>query len=382
MPIKENSASGAAGPSTMQRYRLIIFLVLIFLTATQTSAETESECNRPIPDIYHHISPSVVGISATRIDPFRLMDRFSVSTGTGFVIQPDGLILTSAHVVNNTRSISVTLNGNHSAAATVVGADPILDIAVLRISDAHRPLQPAPLGDSSHLRVGEEVIAIGNSLGIENTLLHGIVSGLNRILPVSPMSLKIPLIQTDVAVYPGNSGGPLVNRCGKVVGIITSMMTDTKMSFALPINLVKAVLDTLIDSGRVVRPWLGIRGRAIAAKDLKKILSFDIIDGYLVETVDPESPAEAADIRGGDYPIIIAGEEFLMGGDIIYAINGRSLSDLTEFNNVIQSLKVDDSIRLSIYRNGSRFETELIVSERPILPGDFPFEGSSLYPEF
>lgn len=362
------------------KLQLIFLVASILWIATGLSAASEPECNLPVPDIYNRISPSVVGISATRIDPFRLMDRFSFSTGTGIVIQPEGLLLTCAHVVYNTRSIMVTMDQNQTTEAVLVGADPILDIAVLKISDSHTRFKPAPLGDSTHLRVGEEVISIGNSLGIENTLVHGIVSGLNRVLPVSPMSLKIPLIQTDVAIYPGNSGGPLVNRCGKVVGIITSMMTDTKMSFALPINAVTRVLSQLVDKGRVVRPWLGIRGRPIAAKDLKKILSFNIIDGYLVETVDPESPAETAGILGGDIPIIIAGEEFLMGGDIIYAINGRPLSDPAEFNNVIQSLKIDDSVRLSLYRDGKRFEVDLTVSERPILPDDYPQRDSSLSP--
>jgi len=360
--------------------QLILLVASILWIAAGLSAATETECNLPVPDIYNRVSPSVVGISATRIDPFRLMDRFSYSSGTGVVIQPDGLLLTCAHVVYNTRSITVTMHENQTAEAVLIGADPILDIAVLKISDSHMRFTPAPLGDSGRLRVGEEVIAIGNSLGIENTLVHGIVSGLNRILPVSPMSLRIPLIQTDVAVYPGNSGGPLVNRCGKVVGIITSMMTDTKMSFALPINAVTRALSQLIDKGRVVRPWLGIRGRPIAAKDLKKILSFNIIDGYLVETVDPESPAETAGIIGGDIPIIIAGEEFLMGGDIIYAINGRPLSDPAEFNNVIQSLKIDDTVRLNLYRDGKRFQVDMTVSERPILPDDYPQRDSSAYP--
>jgi S1-C subfamily serine protease len=151
-----------------------------------------------------------------RFYPSKLTGRFVYPVGTGFFISDDGLIMTSSHLVFGASAIMVTYGPDLTSEAVLIGADPILDIALLRLSHPPEGLSVATLGDSDRLEVGEEVIIIGNPLGFEKTLAHGIVSGINRVFPVSPMSLMLPLIQTDAAVNPGNSGGPLFNRCGEV----------------------------------------------------------------------------------------------------------------------------------------------------------------------
>lgn len=159
------------------------------------------------------------------------------------------------------------------------------------------------------------------------------------------------------------------------MGITTLLLADAeKIGFALPINIVKKVLPQLIDSGRVIRPWLGIHGKLIMAKELKEVFTFSLVDGFLIEAVDPDSPAENAGLQGGHLPVMIFGDEFMLGGDIIFAINGKSLGHGEEFETFLDTMKVGDKIRLGIYREGKRSEVVLTVSERPMLPWDLSFQ--------
>ena len=278
---------------------ILIFFALSAIGIPDVTAR--SDCNEPIPDLFQWVSPSVVFISAVAIDPFRLTDRVSTSIGSGFIINNDGFILTNSHVVFGHRAIAVTLDDGSTTQAELVGADPILDLAVLRIPVPAQGLPVATLGDSDATRVGEEVLAIGNPLGLEQTLTRGLVSGINRILPVSPMSLTLPLIQTDAAINPGNSGGPLLNRCGEVIGINTATLAGVQnIGFAVPINIAKQVLPQLVKEGRVIRPWLGVPGKLIS-RDLGEILNIPLVAGFLVETIEPGSPAQKAGLRGGNY---------------------------------------------------------------------------------
>ena len=195
--------------------------ILIFLAATLAgipNAAAMSECTEPIPDLFQRVYPSVVFISAVTIDPFKLTDRVSSSIGSGFIISKEGLVLTNSHVVFGCRAIAVTLDDGSTTPAELLGADPILDLAVLRIPAHPKGLPVVALGDSDAILVGEEVVAIGNPLGLEQTLTRGVISGINRILPISPMSLMLPLIQTDAAINPGSSGGPLLNRAERLLG--------------------------------------------------------------------------------------------------------------------------------------------------------------------
>jgi serine protease Do len=272
-----------------------------------------------------------------------------------------------------------------------VGADPIFDIALLRVPvlDGAK-LVPAPFGDSDRLRVGEEVVAIGNPLGLDQTLTRGVVSALNRILPETPFSLQEPLIQTDAPINPGNSGGPLVNRCGEVVGINTAVMPDAQsIGFAIPSNLVRATVRSLLENGRVVRPWVGFHGTLVGA-GLRDLLRLPLVPGLLIEVVEPGSPADKAGLRGGQLELSLGGKSVLVGGDIVTELNGSRLASPDELARAMRPLAVGTRLRLTVFRDGDYRSVEYDLPERPLLPSDVatqrafrapvrrPFEGPSL----
>jgi S1-C subfamily serine protease len=279
-------------------------------------------------------------------------------------------------VVFGRQLIIVTLDDGRKIETELLGADPIFDLAVLRIPGPPEGHPKAVLGDSDSVRIGEDVIAIGNPFGLEQTLTRGVISGLNRIIPGSPL-LTLPLIQTDASINPGSSGGPLMNRCGEVIGINASILAEAQnIGFAIPINVAKSFIPDLVKDGRVIRPWLGISGKLVK-KDLMEIINLPLVDGFLIETVDPGSPAQEAGIHGGGLPLTIAGTEFLLGGDIITEINGQSLDDSENFLKVIASLKVGDKVGLTLFHRKETRYVELTLPERPILPGDIRTSSSN-----
>jgi serine protease Do len=360
---------------------LILIIALMGLAAVfpigAAKASAGPDCTEPIPDIFQRVSPSVVYISAVAIDPFGVPSRVNSLVGSGFIISDDGLVLTNSHVVYGHQAIAVTLDDGVKVRAKLLGADPILDLAVLRIPVRRGRYPKATLGDSDAVRIGEDVLAIGNPAGLEQTLTRGVVSGVNRFQPESPLSLTRPLIQTDAPINPGNSGGPLLNRCGEVIGINTSLLTDVQnIGFAVPINIAKRVIPDLVEKGRLIRPWLGVTGKLVT-KDLMGIINVSVVDGLLVETVEPGSPAQKAGIREGEMLITIDGEDFLLGGDIITAINGQALDDSDKMAKLIRSLKVGDKVQLTLYRDQKTRTVEFVLPERPVLPGDLPTGGSS-----
>ena len=361
----------------MKKWLVVTLILVIAVTAKMPQAMAISDCTEPIPDLFERVSPSVVFISAVTIDPYKITNRVSSVIGSGFMISDDGLILTNSHVVFGRQVISVTLDDGRRAQAKLLGADPILDLAVLRIPAPPEGHPKATLGDSDVVRIGEEVVAIGNPLGLEQTLTRGVVSGINRILPESPMSVMLPLIQTDAPINPGNSGGPLLNRCGEVIGINTSILAEAQnIGFAVPINIAKKVIPEIVERGRVIRPWFGISGKLIKKEDME-IINIPLVDGFLVETIEPGSPAQQAGVHGGGLPITIAEMEFLLGGDIITEINGQSLDDAEKFVKLIRSLKVGDKVHLTLYREKKTEKIEFSLLERPILPSDLRLGGSS-----
>ena len=361
----------------MNRWLILVMVLAAVLPIGGSKATAGPDCTDPIPAIFERLSPSVVYISAVAIDPLGVPSRMSSLVASGFIISDDGLVLTNSHVVFGHHAITVTLDDGRKAQAKLLGADPILDLAVLRIPVRPGSYPKASLGNSDSVRIGEDVLAIGNPFGFEQTLTRGVVSGINRFLPESPLSLTRPLIQTDAPINPGNSGGPLLNRCGEVIGITTSLVADAQnIGFAVPINIAKRVIPELVGKGRVIRPWLGISGKLVR-KDLMEMINVPLVDGFLVETVEPGSPAQQAGVHEGELPITIAGEEFLLGGDIITDINGQSLSDPDKFAKLVRSLKVGDRVQLSLYREQKTRKVEFSLPERPILPGDLPSNSSS-----
>jgi serine protease Do len=339
--------------------------------AAPPSLPRPGPCQETIPDLYQRVSEAVVSITATSINPYDSFDRMVRQMGSGFLVDPSGLILTNSHVVFGQQIISVTLDDGSELPARIVGADPLLDIALIRVKPPPTGRLPsAKMGDSEHLLVGEDVFAIGNPFGLDQTLTHGLVSAVNRILPGGSWSVREPLIQTDAAINLGNSGGPLVNRCGEVVGINTAILPEAQnIGFAIPIHLVKGVMPSLILDGRVIRPWIGVQGQLVSA-DLKGLLRAPLADGFLVEVVEPRSPAAGAGVRGGDVDLTISGQPVLIGGDIITEMNGVPMNDNESLGRAIATLKVGEKARLKLFREKETRQVEMLVVERPLLPGD------------
>ncbi len=355
----------------MRKHLVINIVMWMSITVNSPSIMARSDCTKTVPQLFKQISPSVVFISAVSFDPFKPKDRVTTSVGSGFIIKAQGLILTNSHLVFGHQTLSVTLDDGKMVRAELVGVDPTLDLALLRIPVPAKGLSVATLGDSEKVEIGEEVMAIGNPFGLEQTLTVGVVSGINRTLPTAPMSYRLPLIQTDAAINPGNSGGPLLDRCGEVIGINTAMLGPAEnIGFAVPINVAKQVLPQLQEKGQVIRPWLGVGGKFVQ-KELGKIINLPFMDGFLVETIEPESPAEKAGLNEGDLPVTVGGTEFLFGGDIITAVDGRSFAGPEDLARLVSSLKVGDVVRLTLFYGGETREIELRLTERPLLPGDY-----------
>ncbi|HEV8474912.1 MAG TPA: trypsin-like peptidase domain-containing protein [Methylomirabilota bacterium] len=343
--------------------RLAAVLLVTLLTPTLAAAQP---CAEPLTTLFERVSPAVVTIQAMKINKTKPQRRFETIVGSGVIIDKDGQILTNAHVVDGAASLTVTLDSGNRTPARIIGLDPVLDVALLRV-DAGTPLPAARLGDSTGMRVGDEVVAIGNPVGLDQTMTRGIVSGLNRLLPgVSDE----PMIQTDAPINPGNSGGPLVDRCGNVVGINTLISEDAQsIGFAVPINAAKAILRDLREVGRVVRPWLGMQGRAIDQR-LGGVVRMPVTPGYLVEIVYDGSPADRAGVRGGNLSIVVQGEEYLLGGDILTAINGMPIRTHPDYIERVKTLRVGQRVRITIARDGQSRDLMLTVAERPRLPSD------------
>jgi S1-C subfamily serine protease len=342
-------------------------VLFVLVAAALPSAGLAAEpCNDPLTLIFERLSPSVVSIQATRINKAKPQRRFETIVGSGVVIDRDGQMITNAHVVDGAASLSVTLDSGTRLTARVVGLDPVLDVALLRM-ETKASLPAARLGDSGTLRVGHEVVAIGSPIGLDQTMTRGIVSGLNRLLPGAPDQ---PMIQTDAPINPGNSGGPLVDRCGAVVGINTFISEDAQnVGFAIPVNAVKGVLRDLRESGRVVRPWLGIQGRGVDSR-LTALVRTPLTSGYLAETVYDGSPADRAGIQGGTLSIVIQGEEYLLGGDIVTAIQGHPVRNHDDYMARVNALRPGQRVRLTLFRDGQTRDVTLTVAERPRLPSD------------
>ena len=336
-------------------------------------------CSTDIPTLFDRVSPAVVMISAQSINPYKVQGRVSHIIGSGFIYDSKGLIITNSHVAFGRQALYVTLDDGSVVAAHLLGADPIYDIAVLQIPKPEKgKFTTVPLGDSAQLRVGENVIAIGNPLGLDQTVTRGIVSGVNRILPGTPLSLSEPLIQTDTPINPGNSGGPLLNMCGEVIGMNTAIVPDAQnIGFAIPVNLIKTVLPALIRDGRMIRPWLGFHGSMVGA-ELRKVLKLPLTDGLLVEVVEPGSPAEIAGMRGGEIEFTLGTISLLLGGDIITSINGVPTTDADKIAPIMRGVKVGDKLKMSVFRDGETREIVYTLPERPLLPGDLPEEQAGM----
>jgi S1-C subfamily serine protease len=297
-------------------------------------------------------------------------------TGSGFIYDTEGHIVTNYHVVAGAESVSVALAAGEVYTATVVGADSSNDLAVLRIEAENLP-DPIPLGDSDQLRVGQFVVAIGNPFGLDRTLTVGVISALSRVIE-SPDSRFIgEAIQTDAAINPGNSGGPLLDLEGRVIGVNAQIISPSQASagigFAIPVNTVRRVAPQLIAHGHYPHPWLGVSllpFEAEGAQILREAgMDVPVNQGLLVAEVVPGSPAAKAGIRAGDRIVTIGNARIPLGGDIITAINGEPIADLQELTVYLESeMRVGDRIEVTLIRDGKEMTVTVTLAERPAQP--------------
>jgi S1-C subfamily serine protease len=344
------------------------------LAPTKASASEEGALTAR--DIYKRDAPGVAFIKAQVVQrtssPFDFglpQEQRGEATGSGFVIDKDGTILTNAHVVNNATKITVQFANKKSATAHVLGKDESTDLAVLKVDPSGLGLHPLPLGSSGSIQVGDPTIAIGNPFGLERTLTTGVVSAVQRTIR-APDGFQIDhVIQTDAAINPGNSGGPLLDASGRVIGINSQIETggsgrgNVGIGFAVPIDTAKQIIPQLEKSGRVDRGFLGVETVTIDRSLAPLNLPTD--HGVLVQTVTPGGPADKAGIRGGKITAQLAGSTIQLGGDIITAVDGRPIRTSQDLAAAITGKKQGDKVTLEVLRNGSRQAIEVTLAQRP-----------------
>jgi len=320
--------------------------------------------------VYEEVSPGVVNITSVVVEwGFFFSPIAREGTGSGIVLDQDGNILTNYHVIASAKNLEVALPDQTKYRAEVVGTDSQNDIAVLRVVNCPKErLHPIVIGDSSSLKVGQKVLAIGNPFRLQNTLTIGIISSLGRRIQTESGNLVENVIQTDAAINPGNSGGPLLNTAGEMVGINTQIVDATGanvgIGFALPANTVRRVVTDLIRLGRVIRPWFGVEGYSIT-EDLASALELPVTQGVLVARVHRGSSADNAGIRGASEMAQLYNERILIGGDIITQIDSRTIASLDELKLVLEAKRPGDTVNVTIFRGKSKLQKSVTLAEAP-----------------
>ncbi len=318
--------------------------------------------------VYSDVSPSVVHITKTVMEyGWFFTPVVQEGTGSGCVLDTKGHILTNYHVIESANSLEVVLPDRSKYRPEIVGFDQQNDLAVIRIADAPKEkLHPITLGDSSTLKVGQKVLAIGNPLGLQNTLTVGIISSIGRRIRTGSGNLVDNVIQTDAAINPGNSGGPLLNTTGEMIGINTSIFTigggSIGIGFAIPANTISRVAAELIEHGRVLRPWFGVEGYSLN-EDFASWLDLPVSSGILVARVQPRSSADRAGIRGATRGLRFYNQIIRIGGDIITEIDGQPVNSLGELRLALEAKRAGDTVQVSIYRGNSRAEIAVDLIE-------------------
>jgi putative serine protease PepD len=317
--------------------------------------------------IYRQASPAVANIltKATEYDFF--MDPVPVEgAGSGFVIDPKGYILTNYHVVEGAQSIEVVLGDQSRYPAKFIGADQRNDVALVKIEPKGK-LVALSLGDSGTIQVGQKVLAIGNPFGFQSTLTTGVISALGRTVQTSQTTFIDEAIQTDAAINRGNSGGPLINSHGEVIGINSAIYTPSGttagIGFAIPINTAKNIANDLITDGRVHRAFIGVETLSIVG-GLAEALDLPVREGLLVETVTKEGPAAAAGIQGGNRVAQAGMRRFHIGGDVIVAIDGQKVASQLDVNLALNHKRPGDTVTVTLYRGGKKMDISVKLAER------------------
>jgi S1-C subfamily serine protease len=334
-------------------------------TSTRFAADDAS--GKSVQEIYAQSGPGVVQVSSASVDsndPF-FGPQSAAKLGSGFVIDKSGRIVTNYHVIEGAQEVEVNFSGDDRVPARVVGSDPSTDLAVLEIDAQARALTPLPLGNSDAVRVGDSVVAIGNPFGLERTVTAGIVSALQREI-LSPNGYTIDkVIQTDAPINDGNSGGPLLNAEGEVIGVNSQIESsggggNVGIGFAVPISTVREVVSQILENGRVEHAYLGVRMQAID-ENLAQTFRLSVDSGILIVDVVDGSPADEAGLQGGDQQVIVGGTSYVLGGDIVTSADGEPVAGPDDLRLVIMDKEPGETMTLEVHR-GDRGESERTVS--------------------
>ena len=319
--------------------------------------------------LFEKAEPAVIQVNVKKIQSEGAIEEVPGGSGSGFVYDDTGHIITNNHVIDDALKITVTFLDGESYAAEIVGNDADLDLAVLKINARNSYLHHLEIGSSSELKVGQQVVAIGNPFGLSGSMTTGIVSQIGRLLP-QESGYSIPnVIQTDAAINPGNSGGPLLNLNGEVVGINTAIQSETGnftgVGFAIPSDTVNKVVPILIRDGGIRHPWLGVSGIDIDY-ELAEIRGLDSTKGFLIVSVIEGSPADIAGLMGTETRKMIDGRDVPMDGDIIIKIDGELVRKIADILVHLQMEKlVGDEMVLTILRDGEVMDKTIFLGERP-----------------
>jgi S1-C subfamily serine protease len=330
-----------------------------------------------VNQIYQQDAPGVAFIqaqSAAQPSPFNPFGGRGggTATGSGFVIDREGHVLTNAHVVDGAEKIEVTLGDADSSqpfSAQVVGRDPSTDVALLEVDAPSDQLHPLSLGNSSELQVGSPVVAIGNPFGLDRTVTTGIVSALQREIR-APNGFTINnVIQTDAAINPGNSGGPLLDANGRVIGINSQIESpngsgNVGIGFAVPINTAHQVTEQLLQDGQVEHAYLGISGADLTAQ-IADVLNLPVTEGALVQSVVSDGPADDAGVKAGTATVSVGGQRIRAGGDVITAIDGRTVTGMDDVIGVVNEKQPGDDVELTLANDDQRRTATVTLGNRP-----------------
>lgn len=319
--------------------------------------------------IYKEAAPAVASVTTRTMEYDFFFNPVPVEgAGSGFLIDTEGHILTNFHVVEGAQAIEVVFGGADQTRykAKMIGSDTRNDLALIQIDTTGHKLTPLTLGDSNNLMVGQRVLAIGNPFGFQGTLTTGVVSSLGRTVQTGDNTFIDEAIQTDAAINRGNSGGPLLNSHGKVIGINSAIVSPSETSagigFAIPVNTARRVAQDLITNGRVRRASLGVAGTPLWP-ELASALNLPVQQGILIEQVTQGGAAAAAGLHGGNRTVIAGMRQLRVGGDVIVAINGKTVSDQTDLNLLLNRQQPGDTVTLTIYRDGKRMDVPLKLGD-------------------
>jgi S1-C subfamily serine protease len=341
-------------------------------TETQVSSSTDHAMS--VNEIYERAAPGVVQINSTSDSGVSSSTAGQQQAlGSGFVVDKVGHIVTNFHVVQDAAEIRVGFSNQDTVQAKLVGTDPSTDLAVLRVNVSANALTPLPLGNSDRVEVGDQVVAIGNPFGLDRTATAGIVSAVQRLITAPNQFTIDHVIQTDAPINKGNSGGPLLNARGEVIGVNTQIETggiatgNVGIGFAVPANTVKNVVAQILRTGHVEHPHLGIQGHPITT-ELAERFRLPVEKGVLVESVTNGSGADRAGLQEGDTDVVVSGETYILGGDIIVAADGQKVSSIEELRDAIAAHKPGEKIQLEIYRDAKKTSVQVTLGRRPSSP--------------